>query len=340
MSKELPKSLAQTEYYKNIKCVSYNSNYINVYLEKNEENDFSDLLDILEKYDNKTVNIHNFYSRNTLNRIIYLLSNNSHKGNIVLNLLSKNNDNDIDITYDLDNRRYINIEIIPSNVKIIGFSNNNKQNEFTTWAHNLSKVDKLNLLKCLEENNKELFIKQEKIAVSFYKDIIKVCPNIMDYNSFDRFNIIFKYFKTKYPYASECLNINGDGVKLGSEWSQDAIETYKRGRGVCEGRANLLTLVTNNPIFNLRCVTVEGKYGHIDHVWNQFIDDNNIIRNYDLSFYNGCNVSFDDIEKHGYTYERLYPCVLEIVKKERKKKRPLPRKNILRPLPKDENQRS
>ena len=336
MSMGLPKTFNKTEHYNNIKCVSFNADFINVYLEKNKEEDFSDLLVILRKFNNETINVHNIYSRNTLNKIIELLSKNKYNGNIIFNLLSKYDVDGYDITYDIDNGRFINIESLPSNVKIVGFPDNNKQTEFTTWAHNLSKNDKLKLLNCLEKSNKELFIKQEKIAVSFYKDVIKVFPNIMNYNSFDRFNIIYKYFKSTYPYAFECLNSNGDGVKIGAEWSQDAIETYERGRGVCEGRANLLTLVTNNPIFNLRCVTVEGKYGQIEHVWNQFIDDNDVVRNYDLSFSIADNVPFYDIEKYNHTYERLYPCVLERVINSKKEIRPLPRRNVLRPLPKDE----
>ena len=131
------------------------------------------------------------------------------------------------------------------------------------------------------------------------------------------------------------MNSQGNGVKFGYEWSQDAIETFKRGRGVCEGRSNLLTLVTNNPLLNLRCITAEGKLGTTGHAWNQFITDNNDIRNYDLSFNRFRDVSFDDAEKYDHTYNRLYPCVLEIVKKKRKQNNSLKKNKRFRPLPKD-----
>lgn len=78
---------------------------------------------------------------------------------------------------------------------------------------------------------------------------------------------------------------------------------YERKKGICEGRSKLLKIVTNNNEIKLPCYIVDGKFGKDGHVWNEYIDDNGTIIEYDLSFNRIC--SLDHMEKNLPIYHNI-----------------------------------
>lgn len=332
MPRRLPPRGDRIENYNNIEVHVYDKiNEIRVLLKENMEDDFSSLYTILNKYSNRTVRIIGIYSTRSLNKIIEILHNFNYSGTIILQIAPgiKN----------LYNDKKINLELLPDNVKISGFGNLHNQTEFKTWCHNLNQKDKKTLLNCLDEESKMNFLIEEKVICEFYSTITRLYPDIMRYSPSDRMKKIFDYVKEKYPYAFECLNSTMDAVIPGTLWSQSAIETYRRGRGVCQGRANLLTLVTNNPLLKLDCVTVDGKIpGNVGHSWNEFIDEDGKVTHYDLSFN---KKGIPTRKMSGYTIKEEYPYIKEMREQgeleelnRRQAPPPLPqRRQTLPPLP-------
>lgn len=324
MARELPEKTYKTNKIGNYDVTFYKNNEVEIVLDNNNQLNEVLLKVLLSSYNN--IKIHNITSVNQFNSLVSFISENDFNSNILINLLAGKEDN---IINGLENNRYINLESIPDNVKLLAFKANNSQTEFSTWAHNLNSEDKHTLLRVLRDEDKIRFVEQEKVIVDFYNTMVVNYPFIFNMNDKDKFTFIFDYIKTNYPYAYEATNREGTAVCPYFEWSQDALETYRRGRGVCEGRANLLTLVTNNPYMKLNCVTVEGKVGNVAHAWNQYIKVDGTVTDYDLS-YNYKDKSMVEMRQNrNRSYERIYPKVFTWLKKYCKKK-------VLKPLPKDE----
>lgn len=250
-------------------------------MDKTEVNP-NNLFPVLGKKNYKEVEISNIYSVKVLKDIIFSFENYDFDCLITLNLCSSDvsSENIIRKIDGLNNNVHIDLECIPSYMKISAFPEDNSQTEFTTWAHNLHKKDRDKLLKVLTDIDKELFLKQEKVIVNFYRKMTRKYADLNEMSDYDKFNVIFDYFLKKYP-------------AIGTE----------------ENFANLLTLVTNNHLIKLNCCTVYGKKDEINHIWNQFMYENKII-NYDLS----CDIkdaSSIKMKNSNYVFERVYPCTLE-----------------------------
>lgn len=281
-------------------------NYLDIKIKDQGIVNPNNLFPVLGKKNYRGIEISNIYSVNVLNSVIFSLEDYIFNGSITLNLCSSDtsiaNNFVIRKIDGLSNNIHINLEFIPSYMKISAFPEDNSQTEFTTWAHNLCKKDRDTLLKVLTDTDKELFLKQEKVIANFYRSMNRKYANLNEMSDYDKFNVIFDYFLKKYP-------------AIGTE----------------ENFANLLTLVTNNHLMKLNCCTVYGKKDGMDHIWNQFIYENKII-NYDLS----CDIkdaSYIKMKNSNYKFERVYPCTSEY-KKSRgdTDKGSSPRKVVLRPV--------
>ena len=211
----------------------------------------------------------------------------------------------------LNNKVYIDLNNKPSNVEIRAFSSDHDQNEFTTWVHNLNDANKTRIYRLLSEEDKEYYIEEELVLKNFYIDILKKYPRIKYLSKKEQFDLIFDYVLKEYPYASECTLPNGH-IRPDCHYAQDPVETYKNKRGVCAGRAGLLTLVTNNNLFRLNCTTAIGMCGKLQHVWNIYVDDQGRASDYDLSFGIKDETKTNMIER-GYKYKRIYDSVKERV---------------------------
>ena len=290
-NRELPKRRHIIEEYKNFKCINYEK-YIHIYIKENNDGDFSDLHRVLEKYPNANININKFYKLSELNTVCDLLEHKSYSGKVTLNLI--NTYSEKGFIDGLKNNERINIDDLPDYVEINGFFKNNKQNDFSLWAHNLNDIDKRKLFKHLCLSDKAIFLEQEKVIKEFMSELMQKHPNIMSYDEKTRFEIVFKYVNENFRYEYECIDPNNpEGNTLGGPLNpaHDAVETYKRRKGVCDGRSSLLALVTNNSYLKCNCFIIDGrtapsaKYPEGQpHGWNVFIDRDGRAYFYDLSF--------------------------------------------------------
>ena len=299
--------------------------FIEFELIDNGNNDFSEILSVLNKYKNYRVTISNIYSRNILNTLCNVLSNNTHKGNIKLVISCYGKEYLMD---DLTNNKPIIIELLPDNVKLDAFPNYNEQNEFTTWAHNLNYKDKESLKRCLTDVSKKRFEDQELVMYKLYRDIIRRYPSIRTFDERARFNIVFDYVLRNYPYSGSSCKPNGH-IRDDGRWACDPIETYKRGTGVCSGRSNLITLVSNSPLLHINCITVNGETdGELPHAWNAFVD-NGKLYHYDVCFPHLVNNTLTKDVCH--KIESYYYCAKEDIDKSRIPELPPKRKKFTPP---------
>lgn len=219
----------------------------------------------------------------------------------------------------LNNKTYIDLNNIPDNVKLSCMGNNNEQNELITWAHNLNDNNKALFLNLMSNDDKISFLEQERVISEFYKEITSLYPNIMEIPKKERFNTVYDYFIQKYKYEE---SENDFEIEL------DPIKTYEKGRGGSTALSNLLTLVTNNSLLRLNCTVVNGKYNGIKHSWNQFIDENNNISDYDMyASIKDCNSIRDMKYTYNHQYERVYPCIIELEDGEKGDLNPVLRRN-------------
>ena len=306
---------------------------------KGNKLDKTEFISFIEKNKDEYLKLYSIRTGKDLNKIVYILNNIDYKGKVYIDCSTYKSL----VTVKKDTK--IDIESIPDNVKLSLFSKTCLYN-ISTWCHNLSEKDTISLFKVLDDQSKELFKKQKEIISDFTKRVLKDIPNILELDEKERMDILFDYVAEKIPYAYECLAEGGMRTKPGCDWSHEPIETYYRGRGICEGRANLFTFLVNNPIFKVNCTIVEGKHPNgANHVWNVFQDKNNKLHFYDLS--HALSIKYlteDELTNHGYIIERYY---LSRPEKEidndnrRSKKRvvtPLPERNpngkVISPLPK------
>ena len=288
---ELPKKNNIMEEYENLHCsIVLSRKFISIIILGDEDSDLLDILKILNKYKDFNVEIKNITKLSELNKLCYILGSYDYSGKVTINLLSKTTGN-----YSikgLSNNKYINLEALPSYVKIKGFYENNKQSDFSSWAHNLNINDKITLMGCLTEKDKSLFVTQERVIKAFYNEFIKEYPNISSLSEKERFEKAFMYVMYEIKYNFECLAEDGYVNDYGY-YANDAVETYKRRSGVCGGRSNLLTMVTNNQLLRCNSATVDGRIepsknypNGLGHSWNVFIDNDGNAYYYDLSFRN------------------------------------------------------
>lgn len=332
---ELPRRNKITEKYDDLYCeISPRLDFLNITIIDPSANITDHLLSILNRYKNATVVIKNISTLKELNNLCSFFGEYSYSGSVEINLTSRINN--CGSLKGLSNNKYINLEALPNNVKISGFSFNGTQSDFTSWAHNLNNTDKNTLLNCLTTENKQLFLEEERIIKSFYSELIKVYPEIMTYDEKKRFEILFMYVNCYYKYDSESLD-ESSYVRLGCDYAHSAIETFKRGKGVCDGRSNLLTMVTNNSLLRCNSSSIDGytdKTGGLPHTWNVFIDQDGSAYYYDLSFRNYTRREIHDIGERRIT-KIHHSKVQEIF--DRKELPPRrnnsPKVRVLKPLP-------
>lgn len=285
-----------------------------VTLSDNSNLNIIDLGHFINKYNSKDIIIYNFTNVKSILDTFKVIKSIKVDGKIKIDMhtfINKNSNNVMNLIMGFNNRTYIDLNNIPENVELCVFNKNHTQNEFTTWAHNLNDENKHKLIRLLNEDEKELFKEEERVILSFFKKITSIYPNILEMPKKEAFNTIFEYFIKAFPYANEATK-NGKQIKDNCQWAQNAVETYNRGRGVCEGRANLLTLVTNNCLLRLNCTVVDGHFNTIPHSWNEFIDENKEVYDYDLSTaIKECNSIKQMKEEYKYYYYRVYPIVIE-----------------------------
>ena len=223
------------------------------------------------------------------------------------------------------NNTVIDIESMNKNAKLHFIEDDEEQNDFCTWAHNLNPKDKTFLRTCISDEQRRLFDKENMACNYLCNKIKEEIPNIDLLDTRSKLEKIFDYIGTNYPYSSEVLTDGGSRVRPGTQWSQNPMGTFEHKRGVCSGRSNLLKLVANSRHFNIPCYVVSGELGSISHAWNEVILDGEVYE-YDLSF-NLKHVPFKELAKNR-KIEEHDGAVLDLLSKNKVKRiPPLPPRN-------------
>ena len=333
----IPRRSDIVEDYNGLDCRVFPSDkIIKVTLLGSSDNNYSDLFKILRKYDGYNITIQNIISVGDLNKLCSILGVCDFSGSVEINLCFKIGNNKF--IKGLTNNTFINLEALPSYVRIKGFNNNNDQTDFTSWAHNLNAQDKITLTDCLTSQDRLIFQTQENVMGSLFNEIKRAYPDIMSYDEKRRFETAFWYVKNNFPYSSEVIGPDGLAKEY-TDYSKDAVETYRRRRGVCSGRSNLLTLVANSPLLKCNCTSIGGHTAPssvypngLPHCWNVFIDSDGKAYHYDLSFNNFYHKELNELE--GRRIDAVYySMVQEIINQYQTPPALPPRRKSYRPLP-------
>jgi hypothetical protein len=191
-------------------------------------------------------------------------------------------------------RTNLEIENLPNNVKLSNVIHNtglettfHGENSLDWWGLKLPENDFRLYLTKLTPKAKERAIKLREIALNTYIYLSKY--NISNLSIEEKGKLVFDWCmgridngKGRITYDFE--NILPDGrLDMGFEECRDAIETFKRKKGVCAGRARLLKVMLNNNYMRVPCYLVNGMSGHLQHEWNEIITEDGKSIMYDMS---------------------------------------------------------
>lgn len=217
---------------------------------------------------------------------------------------------------DIQKKLFLDFESLPQNVKVSAFHVENNvdsfsyNDNFATWCLWLNDLDFKTVRDKLTPRSKKEMVSREIIANGFYEELEKKHRNIDMLDSSIKMNEAYEWCKHNISYASETVDKNGN-IFGEDNWCQNPVETFRKHRGVCVGRARLLKTMVNNKYLKVDCYTATGTKGNLPHEWNEFVNGDDIY-SFDLSF----DVKFEtDIEKHGYYNIQHSAEVKEIVNK-------------------------
>ena len=181
----------------------------------------------------------------------------------------------------------LNIESLPSNVKVSNVIDNKEQqelpfygdNSFDYWILNCNDRDYETVISKLTPKSRQRAIKLRNIAFNFYRFV----PEEIKKASIKE--------KSDYTYHWCCQNIEYDfgGTMPDGSFNyerrdtQDPIMTFERRKGVCAGRAALLKILLNNYYMRVPCFLTLGMAENLQHEWNEVIDENGAVFEYDIS---------------------------------------------------------
>lgn len=157
--------------------------------------------------------------------------------------------------------------------------------ELNNWCLNLSDEEfKIVYDKIAVKRQALELLEEREIARSVYLRLSKK----IDFNSMtdtSKMNFMYDWVLNHSSYDYDLIQADGnfkDDVDrtLGS----DPCKVFKRGKGVCTGRSRLLKILLNNPYMRVNCYTAHGLCGHLEHEWNEFIDENGRVFAYDISY--------------------------------------------------------
>lgn len=167
---------------------------------------------------------------------------------------------------------------------------------FNTYLHNISDVLFETAKPHLNEEVARRLTEERKIQKEFIIELKKTLQKrgktINDYSKKQLMDFVFEYVCKNYRYTTELTGPNGEATLESSKYGSTAEMAYKRGGAVCSGRSKLIKLLANNSFLKVPCYLVSGKYktiyGPLEHMWNEFIDDNGNILEYDSSYHLTC----------------------------------------------------
>ena len=297
MLNTVPKYYKKNMYSNKVKYVVDNNNVLYITFKDKKIDSGYDLINTINVLKPKTIVINNAPNVMFLNKLLSILSITNIETYIILSRKEEyfsNINNDVLMLEDLNNESSINLDKEAKNIRIKAFNPNSEQDAFTTWAHNLDEENKVKLLKFLLDEDKAVFISQEKAIREFIKEMKVISPNILEMSKKDAFNTILDNIYKIDRYKIE--------KHLNSKRSE-----------ILPSNANLLTLLTNNSYLEINCTNVKGQKNHKSHIWNALIDENDVISLYDIDN-NIYDASVRSLKEQNYIVNREYP---EITMKKR-----------------------
>ena len=203
------------------------------------------------------------------------------------------------IIIDMSNMKFgygttLDIEKLPHNVKISNVINaKGKEDDFYSensvdwWGLNLNDADFEIYMSKMTLAAAKRALELRKIAHFVYEHL-KVF-GIDNLSITEKTQLVYDWCQGKFDnsvgkifYDTESTLADGS-LNINCRYSQDPIETFKRKKGVCAGRARLLKVILNNYYMKVPCFLVKGMAGRLQHEWNEIIDENGHSIFFDLS---------------------------------------------------------
>lgn len=153
------------------------------------------------------------------------------------------------------------------------------------------------------EHSKRLIAEKEirkKFLQELYNELDRINRNIDRLSNQQKMDFFFEYIRKSYPYDWSIVNLDGSWKSESTELGGTAKVVYERGKGICEGRSKLLKLVTNNSEIKLPCYIVSGRFINYGHAWNEFINDDGHVLEYDTS--TGLKCSWEELQRNHPNY--------------------------------------
>ena len=195
---------------------------------------------------------------------------------------------------DIDDKISLPFHYLSTNVKINFADSPERSSNFNNYIINTYDELYKYIVPLLDDNTANRITKERQIQKEFLKDLKELIAlrgkYIDSYSKTELMNVIFNYICHNYPYDSSITGPGGIWTPESEEKGGTALATYERGKGVCTGRSKLIKLYANNRELKIPCYLVGGKYGKLGHMWNEYIDENGNIIEYDASFLNKCRL--------------------------------------------------
>lgn len=196
---------------------------------------------------------------------------------------------------EVDNNISLPFNILGANTILLFGDQPELQSNFYTYLLNIWEPVYNSSILHIPEMHRERITKERKIQADFLNEFENILnqrgKELSDYSKSQLMDVIFKYVVSNFPYDTSILEPDGNLIPEFFELGITAQMTFERGKGVCSGRSKLIKLLANNRMFQIPCYLVRGKHGNLEHMWNEYIDEQGNIIEYDSSFKMKCMIN-------------------------------------------------
>lgn len=217
------------------------------------------------------------YDAKSMRELLYSVSNYiTNNNNILLNLMNLN----------IKKGEYIPFGMLPQNIKIDVCSHcNTPPHDMQTWFSNLSDENFQSVYNKIYQDNQAAALRDERdIARNVYLQLSRKY-DFSKMSSTEKMDFMYEWVQNNFEYDMSLVGPDGNYKSdIDRSLGYDPVKVFARGKGTCTGRSRLLKILLNNPYMNVDCYTVAGNIGSLPHEWNEFIDENGQVWEYDLSY--------------------------------------------------------
>lgn len=138
------------------------------------------------------------------------------------------------------------------------------ENAFDWWLLRKSEGDFSKIINKLDTRSKRRALDLQGMALGFY---LKYSDILEKKDELGKCRFVFSWIRHNTTFAG-CKREGNITVPLSFE-DADPIQTYRRGMGVCTGRARLFKTFLNNRYLNIDCYLMDGVHIRTGHEWNE-----------------------------------------------------------------------